>query len=207
MNFLDARELTQPKELFLCKYEPGLDGFELTAEVKKGLERRINDFFFDRSMGLIAEQTESLVWKNLKYIVTLEEIKEESEVAMDYDSIMGILLASKARTRGGFEFMLYKIIGIDKDERGNGHLRKLIECSRLKSQSPAGLRTSDKSANKKYAAVSDYPRIIRTGGSYRGEKIDYNIHLFGSFPQAKINEVADYIASLPPNFRKIGYHK
>ena len=163
MNFLDTGGLTTHRELFLCKYEPGIDGFELTTEVKKGLESRINDFFFDRGMELIAEQTESLVWKNLKYIVTLEEISGESEVAMDYDSIMGILLASKARTRSGFEFMLYKIIGIGKDERGNGHLRKLIGHSNLKSQLPAGLRTSDKSANKKYAAISNYPAIKGNG--------------------------------------------
>ena len=217
--------------LALEKFVRGENGFDLNPELKAGLEARINEFFLDRHMQLLPDYNVSPIWKNFEYMTLLVDINKREEAKKriftnggNYDWIVGLLLAFRVRTPKGFEFMLYDKIGIHRDHHGNGHLKELINFARVidayltkkyhpqaNISMPAGLRTSEEEADAKYTTKSD----LRATKSiiYGSEAIDYFVHLFGFLHPvtrqpinpfySQADEVATYIASLPPSFRKI----
>jgi len=216
-------EVRETNGLVLQRFVNGEDGFQITDELKKGLERRINDFFADKKKKLTDEFYSTPLWRDFAYMVTLVDPQNKFNPKLgNYDAILGILTAFRIRTESGFEFMLYDTIGININHRRNGHLRTIIGFARdidlyltRKTEHsrqlalPAGLRTSDlEEAHPRYCHVSD--EWISKSGVH---EIDYWVHLFGfkdpttAAPiqpyYAKKDEVVNHIANLPPKFQKM----
>lgn len=201
-------------------------GFEATEPLKKGLEGRVNEFFKDRGEKLIDNFPSLPLWDNFAYMVVLHDTYNKfSPDKHNYEAIQGILLAFKVKTESGFEFMLYDTIGIAQSHRKKGNLRKLLHYAEVTNKRrftgnidgkqralPAGLRTSKKENDYKYARMSDYRDFVVVMGN-DGASTPYYIHTFDFNDPAsgkpikayvgKKDDVVKYIAALPPKFTEI----
>jgi len=53
------------------RFVVGEDEFKVTDELKEGLEKRTNKFFFDRCDQLVNDYKSSHLWNNFRYMVVL----------------------------------------------------------------------------------------------------------------------------------------
>ena len=216
---------TSVNNVVLRRFVAGENGFEVTNELKASLEGRINDFFLSRRMELVTNFQTLPLWQNFMYMVALiKQSADNNSGSFNYNSVVGVLLAHKISTRVG-PMILYQVIGIDNDYRGNGYLKDLIRAARATDRQLAlksgqqktmyalsALKTSSLEADAKYSKHSDYRVPTEVPSNGHGDGI-YVVHFFGfkdpykKYPTKKhslrMHEVAHQITSIPPIFRKL----
>lgn len=213
-------------KIAIRKFIVGEDGFKVTKELKEGLEKRINEFFFDRGEQLVPGYESSNLWNNFRYMVALVN-PNNPFIPQDnnYESILGLLLSLRMTTPTGIPYFLYDTIGIDKAYRGNGYLGDMMQFATVINTGltrreylsqevltlPSGLRTTNKLADEQYSKRNDH-RILKTFKDEISGEIEFKVHVYGfKDPLTRkvirdywiADEIATHIASFPPKFRDV----
>ena len=194
----------------------GRDDREITGLIPD-LETTTNKIFSERELKLHVPANGQPVWQNFDYAVLLQSSGAGH-------GIYGEILGRMETLPSGLKIIVYEVVGLVKESRGNGHLPNLMQNANLMdleltrrfeptAQYPLlqTLRTSDEPAHHMYSRKSDLsltvPATHENTVLYRPQ--NYHVHFYGvdripfATRDSALWEIAGHVAGLPAKFEKI----
>lgn len=187
------------------------------ARLIPNLETATNEIFNERGLRLHHPASGQPVWQNFDYAVLLQSF------GTGYD-IHGEVLGRMETLPDGSRIIVYEIVGLVKDSRGNGNLPELMQNANLmdleltRKFNPTAeypflrtLRTSDEHAHETYGKRSDLSLTVPAAheNTVLYKPPNYHVHFYGvdklpaTMRDAILAKVANHVAGLQAKFEKI----